>query len=518
MAADLDTHLRAIPVTGPGVPADRPYHVLSETDWMPYSWSINNVVFDENLHTALAYWQAGRPETAYDLAKGAMLASLYMGISPGNIGTLNYLDVYRREAQRDFADGIGVMSRAIVEGLFGVRPDALAGVLTLRPGLPAGWDHAMLTHPDLTLAYRRKDARDSWTVGQNGARFKRLVLELPARAGRVASVTVDGKPVAWKAEPDAVGAPRLRIELPFARQAGVDVSWKTSSADASPVATGATRDGFTQLRRGDFSWWQAAPQATASEAGSCTLQGPAWTGGAPIAAATVDLAPWFNDSVSAIFKAGKYQTPRAPHVTLALPAQGIGAWAGHLNELPVIDDAGLRALNGTLTLPNGLRFATPSGTGPNVVFTSQWDNYPREATVPLHGKARRAFLLMAGSTNFMQSRIDNGEIVVAYADGGESRTALRNPDNWWPIEQDYFVDDYQFPLCGRLPVRVDLKTARVRVLDPATFKGAGREVEGGAATVVEVPLDPSRPLKSLTLRTLANDVVIGMMGLTLDQP
>jgi hypothetical protein len=116
----------------------------------------------------------------------------------------------------------------------------------------------------------------------------------------------------------------------------------------------------------------------------------------------------------------------------------------------------------------------------------------------------------------MQSRIDNGEIVVTYADGGTARTPLRNPDNWWPIEQDYFVDDYQFPLCGRLPVRVDLKTARVRVLDPATFKGAGRDVDGGAATVLEVPLEAGRALKSVTVRTLANDVVIGLMGVTLD--
>jgi hypothetical protein len=519
MAADLDTHLRAIPVLGPGVPADRPYHVLSETDWMPYSWSINNVVFDENLHTALAYWQAGRPDSAYDIAKGAMLASLYMGISPGNIGTLNYLDVYRREAQRDFADGIGVMSRALVEGLFGVQPDALAGVLTLRPGLPAEWDHAALTHPDLRLSYRRSGAKDSWNVGQSGDRFKRLVLALPARASRVAQVRVNGRAAPWQVEPDAVGAPRLRIDLPFAREAAIEVVWSGAALDAraSAGATGATRDGFEQRRQGDFNWWRIAAKPASANVASCTLEGPDWTGGTPIQAAPVDLAPWFNDSVSAIFKPGKYQTPRAPHVTLALPAQGIGAWAGHLNALPLIDDGGLRALNGTLTLPNGLRFATPAGTGPNVVFTSQWDNYPREATVPLQGRARRAFLLMAGSTNFMQSRIDNGEIVVAYADGGEARTALRNPDNWWPIEQDYFIDDYQFPLCGRLPARVDLKTARVRVLDPATFKGAGREVEGGAATVIDVPLDASRPLKSLTLRTLANDVVIGLMALTLDR-
>jgi hypothetical protein len=517
MAADLDAHLRSLPVTGPGVPADRPYRVLSETDWMPYSWSINNVVFDENLHTALAYWQAGRPDTAYDIAKGAILASLYLGISPGNIGTLNYLDVYRREAQRDFADGIGVMSRAIVEGLFGVRPDALAGVLTLRPGLPAAWDHAALVHPDLDLSYRRSGDRDSWTVAQAGTRFHRLVLDLPARAAGVARVAVDGRPAAWRSVPDAVGAPRLRIELPFARQATIEVAWRGAAPDARLARpTGATRDGFTQVRQGDFSWWQA-PAAQAAP-GACTLAGPDWIAGAPIAAAPVDLTPWFNDRVSEIFKAGKYRTPRAPHVTLALPAQGIGAWAGHLNALPVIDDAGLRALNGRLALPNGLRFATPGGTGPNIVFTSQWDNYPRAVTIPLDGRARRAFLLMAGSTNFMQSRIDNGEIVVAYADGSAARTALRNPDNWWPIEQDYFVDDYQFPLCGRLPVRVDLATARVRVLDPATFKGAGRDVPGGAATVIDVPLDPSRRLKSLTLRALANDVVIGLMGLTLDAP
>ena len=516
MAQDLDRHLRSIPITGPGVPADRPYRMLSESDWMPYSWSINNVVFGENLHTALAYWQAGRPETAYEIAKGSILASLYMGISPGNIGTLNYLDVYRREAQRDFADGIGVMSRTVVEGLFGVRPDALAGTLTLRPGFPADWDHATLTHPDLGLAWRRSGANDTWRVTQAGTRFKRLVLALPARAGKVAAVRVNGKPVAWQADAEAVGAPRLRIELPFASEAKIEVAWSGAALDAGKATSVATRDGFRQLRQGDFSWWQATPAAAPDDA-ACTLAGPDWTNGAPIQAAPIDLATWFNDSVGAIFKPGKYQRPRAPHVTLALPAQGIGAWAGHLNLLPAIDDSGLRALNGSLALPNGLRFTTPGGSGPNIVFTSQWDNYPREAAIPLRGKAKRAFLLMAGSTNHMQSRIDNGEIVVAYADGGTARTALRNPDNWWPIEQDYFIDDYQFPICGRLPVRVDLKTARVRVLDPATVKGKGREIAGGAATVVEVPLDPGRSLKSLTLRTLANDVVIGIMGVTLDQ-
>ena len=56
-----------------GVPAN--LHVLSTTDWMPYSWSINNVVFAENVHTALGYWQAGRPEEAFRLVKSALITS-----------------------------------------------------------------------------------------------------------------------------------------------------------------------------------------------------------------------------------------------------------------------------------------------------------------------------------------------------------------------------------------------------------------------------------------------------------
>jgi hypothetical protein len=521
MAAALDRDRRAIAVRGPGVPADRPYRVLPTTDWMPYSWSINNVVMGENLHTALAYWQAGRAETAFELTKGALLASLYMGISPGNVGTMNYLDVYRREAQRDFADGAGVMARTLVEGLFGVQPDALAGVLTVRPGLPRDWDHASLAHPDMDVTYRRTGQRERWTVAQAGQRFQELVLELPARAAMVIAVRVNGKPARWRNVDDAVGAPRLRIDVPLGRRADVEIVWRGAAIDARLAQAGAgAHTGFTHHRQGDFTWWQLAPStpaplSAAELSAQCVASSPRWIDGAPVQSHPVDLAPWFNDQVTALFKPGKYVAPRSPHATLALPAQGAGAWAGHVNEMPAIDDAGLRALQGTLALPNGLNFFTPPA-GANIVFTSQWDNYPRQVTIPLQGQARRAFLLMAGSTNYMQSRFDNGAIEVTYTDGTSTRLALRNPDNWWPIEQDYLIDDYQFPLCGELPLRVDLKTAQAQI--PATGKqpANGRSIEGGAATVIEVPLDTARQLQSLTLRTLANDVVIGVMGVTLD--
>jgi hypothetical protein len=140
-------------------------------------------------------------------------------------------------------------------------------------------------------------------------------------------------------------------------------------------------------------------------------------------------------------------------------------------------------------------------------------------TVPLAGRARGLYLLMAGSTNHMQSRIDNGEVLVAYHDGSSARLALDNPGSWWPIEQDYFIDDFAFRFrrSAPLPPRVDLKTGRVRVLTEVDFKGRGGPVPGGAATVLAMPLDPSRELASLSVKALANEVVIGLVAATLER-
>lgn len=161
-----------------------------------------------------------------------------------------------------------------------------------------------------------------------------------------------------------------------------------------------------------------------------------------------------------------------------------------------IDDTGLRraaaAANGQINLPDGITFKTPGESAtPNIIFTSQWDNYPRDVAVPLCGRASHAHLLMAGSTNHMQSRLDNGEVVVAYADGTSTRFPLRNPSTWWPIDQDYLTDAYQFPLRAMRPTRVDLKSGQVRMAaaEPTSHGGA---IDGGAATVLDFPLETNR--------------------------
>jgi hypothetical protein len=510
MMRQVDLEIPHLPVRGPGVPPD--LYTLATSNWMPYTWSINNVVMAEAAHAALGFWQGGRADEAYRILRGSLLAAMFMGISPGNVGSMNYLDVYRRESQRDFADGSGVLSRTLIEGLFGVRPDALAGELRFEPGWSAEWNHVSLQHPDVSIRFGRKGNTDSYVIGQKFSKPQALRLRLVAQLDRVAAVTVDGAAAKWHVVENSVGTPRIDIAAPAGARHEVVVTW----AGAKLRHTVKNRPGPAKLSQGQMRWNQIA-DALGQKAPRSRHDGfspdPKWNW------VPVDLTQHFNDRVTQIFR-NEYRAPRSPFVSLALPKQGLGGWAGGITATAEIDDSGLRAAasrgGGKIALPNGLTFATPGeGSAKNVVFVSQWDNYPREASVPLTGRARHIILLMAGSTNPMQSRIDNGEVVVAYADDSNDRLALTNPETWWPIEQDYFIDDFQFRLEAPLPTRVDLKTGAVRMLTAAAFKGKGGQIPGGAATVLDLPLDANRELKSLTVRALANDVVIGLMAGTL---
>ena len=496
MTRYIEREIPLLPVRGPGMPAG--LAMYSSSNWMPYSWSINNVVMGENLHTALGFWQAGRPDAAYALARSSLIASLYMGICPGNIGSMNYLDAYRGESQRDFADGSGVFSRMLIEGLFGVVPDLLSGEVALTPGFPSDWDKATLHHPAFDLTFSRSGSTDTYRLVSRFARPASLRLALPRRF-EIAELSINGVATLASPLPDWRDAPRLAATAPAASEFEIVVRWS-----GKPVST-APAPAFAPAPPADITAFVAPPPPAAD----ATLE-------------PLDLTFAFNDRVTAIFAPGKYRTPRSPHVSLAIPAQGIGAWAGHVNATAEIDDSGLRAASaangGRILLPSGIPFATPGlGHAPNIAFTSQWDNYPRELTVPLSGRARRIHLLMAGSTNWMQSRLDNGEVIATYADGTTARLPLENPTTWWPIDQDYFIDGRAFARPEAVPVRIDLKTARVRSSTPADFTKLNAGIRGGAATVLCLPLDPTRELRSLTVRTLANEVVIGLMAATVER-
>jgi hypothetical protein len=495
----IDKKIAHIPIAGPNVP-DEHLFTLPETSWLPYQWSLNNVVMAEATHASLGFWQANRPEAAFALFKGELLDSMFLGLCPGNLGCMTSHDMARGEAQRDFADAIGINSRALVEGLFGIKPDALAGRLKIVPGFPGSWNFAQIHHPDFDFTFRRTGLigtfKETYSIKPNFPRAMNLTLQIGA-LGTSPEVTVNGKPADWSWVNDLCGVQRIEINSPSAEAYEIAINW----SGGIPQAHVPNDVRQTELEQSmAFDWNKKISSDEAFEA--------------------VNLAPYFNDKITQIFR-NDYRSPRSPFASLATPKHGTGGWC-EPNASFDVDDSGLRKVAernaGKVILPDGISFATPAENGSkNIIFTSQWDNYPRDVTVPLDGKSSHAFLLMAGSTGPLQSQFDNGEVFVTYTDGTATKLPLRNPTNWWPIDQDYFTDDFAFRRDGSIPPRVDLATGKIRILDEAEFKGHGGKIPGGAATVLDLPLDEHKPLKSLTVRALANEVVIGLMGVTLQR-
>lgn len=266
-----------------------------------------------------------------------------------------------------------------------------------------------------------------------------------------------------------------------------------------------------------MKWWQPLDlniQATVE------LPLPNAHTGRPTQFDTISLRQVFNDKVTNIFN-NKYTSPRPAVPTLQLPVQGIGNWAYPLIN-PEIDDAGFRKMaeeKEMYTTSKNLVFATPAdGQKKNIAFTAMWDHFPDSISIPLEGKALHAYFLMAGTTNAMQSRIVNGEILVYYKDGSFEKLELKNPENWWPIEQDLYSDGYAFTTAAIKPIRISLRTGKelegkIKYVGIKGYSGFG--IEGGAASVLELPLNKEKILDRLVLRSIANDVIIGMMGLTL---
>jgi len=554
----IDNHIPRIPVIAKGW-KEKGLYLYSETNWQPYTWSLNNVVTSENLHTALAYWQGNRKEEAFQLWRSAMLETMYLSAGPGNFQQLSFYDAIRGELYRDFADGVGMVSRSLVEGLFGINPNGLHNELVITPGFPQSWNEAGITTPDIRFDFVRKGDKAEYRIRQfNTARRVRLVL--PVVKDRLVQVLVNGKKVKWKALPDAVGIPMIEIQTAGAGNLTIVVEWagkqpgrfnmnmsvvpgeqillqstmfsQFNISDPQGILEQPVRNSklvtisesitpgyhtlFVQTKQGAFTWWQPVDIYIPSTQVAVDRQPIPATG----IQEKVELGQFFNDKVTHIFKP-QYKSPRPVSPTLQLPIQGIGNWAYHSVQFNVID-SGLRAKAGVKnewTSSTGMPFTTPSDTAKNnIVFTSMWDVYPDSVVIPLTGKAAEAAFLMAGSTNPMQSRLVNGLIRVNYTDGSSDVLELRNPENWWPIEQDYYVDGFAFTTDAPKPIRVSLKSGTEL---PANYKYTGIKgfsnfgIEGGAATVLGMPLNKNKTLKNLVLKVVANDVVIGLMGLTL---
>ena len=479
----VDSHIPHIPYIYDG----KKYNTISTTNWSPYEWSLNNVAMAEVMHTILAYYQAGRVEEAYHLLKANVLDFMYLGSSPGNFGQLSTMDRAIGEGYRDFSDVTGISSRALIEGLYGITPQALEGKCIIRPGFPQAWDSASVHTPYLDYSFKRVNGKEVFEVTQNFKQPLKIVIRQNIGNGQYKDTEFS--------------------------------SDKTQHIEMETV-----------------NYQEEAP---AQPEQMVAAKGTAFDEVQPKACKAVNMDAAFNSNVSDIFK-NKYVSPRSPYTTLCVPTQGIGDWCS-TKRTANIDDTKLRSMvkDGMLTLNlkqgdevgKNIFFRSPS-EGKNIAYTSLWDNYPDSISIPLKGKASHAYLMMAGSTNPMQFDMANGIVIVEYTDGTTDELELYSPSNWCPIEQDFLENAKAFPIPSPRPYRVGLSTGVVSrhlfhdlnggkenksFADMPEFKKAISEIDGGAAVLLDMPLNPKKKLRNLKLKVLSNEVVIGLMGITLQK-
>ena len=560
----IDTEIPHIPIEAEGL-EEKGLRTISTTNWLPYSWSINNVAFAEVMHTSLAYWKAGRNEEAFRLLKSSFIDGMYLGNSPGNFGQVSFYDAARGECYRDFGDPIGVASRALIQGLYGIFPDLPEGKVRVVPGFPSEWEHASLKTPYINFSFARQEKTDKYDISLTFQRPAALQLELRAIYDD-AVVTVNGNNItpAWKED---VQYPKLIMTLPQSEKYNIEIKWQgnpldfnyeapkkgfpndnwqlkatniksiedpqgvlsgikenLSSAGNGEYTISGTLSGVTGHRtlfikrsQGKATWLQPVHIEIDKKA---KVMPAAFTRLDKELCEPVNIDRYFNDSITNTFQ-NRYFSPRPPSTTLQIPTQGIGEWC-HPQLTADIDDSGIRGQfnkNGIFTTSNGIPLRTPK-EGNNIAYTSLWDNFPDTILIPLHGKASNAYLFLAGTTNHMQCHIVNGMVTVGYKDGTTDTLQLINPENWCPIEQDFYVDGKAFRLKSPRPYRLHLKTGLLsnNLEKDLNITGVyGRPIDGGAGIVLDMPLNNEKELSYLHIETISNDIVIGLMSVTLQR-
>ncbi|WP_434036500.1 DUF4450 domain-containing protein [Formosa sp. 4Alg 33] len=627
----VDQEIPHIPIT-----TNNPEHtdlfLVSTTNWQPYTWSVNNVALAENLHASLAYWQGGKQEKAFQLWKSALVETMYYGASPGGFQQLSFYDAIRGELYRDFADPIGMAARSLVEGLFGVQPNALENTLVIQPGFPKYWNHAAINVPDVSYSFKRDKHISTYHIEPKFNSDFNLKLLVKPEASTIKQITINNKKVDWKLDGDAIGQPNIIIESDYKPEYDIEITWGKTTLDdfeedrslfAGETFVLKPKDAkllqikdpqdaffkvdllpnhlkaiinlsegyntvFVKLNQDDMTWWEpvsikvkpriqienvehhtqtvlvlfktnfenesiksikingdVVKNKIEKTAGNLRLEidkrfcvpGTNLLDIETKRGETISLTfqdwdlilnddsktemivmPSFNAKVSEVFEQ-KYMSPRPTSPTLQLPTQGIGNWC-YPYIAPIIDDTGLReeaSESGFITSNQQIPLNI-SNTEQNIVFTSMWDNFPETFKIPLKGKAKHAYFLMAGTTNPMQTHMENGSITVYYTDGTSDILSLKNPENWWPIEQDYFVDGFAFKTNATKPPRLYLKSGKFNTdfKDYKPIKGfSDYAIDGGAATLLDLPLNPEKTLDHFEVKTITNDVVIGVMSITL---
>lgn len=490
------------------------------SNWLPKQYSNCGLFPAENAHLALAYFKVGLKEEGKKILDG--IADCYFtGRNPGMAPHVQSARGTSDLGDLDFSDVSSTYLRLVIEGLFGIRINSVDGCIHIEPGFPVEWDRASLTLSDIAVSYARRANVEIFNIHTDRKEAK--LIRVPMRSADIEAVMLDGEPVDYEIVPSAnnsfifvkvekVGRFQLRVmhgyrsvpSISYASSVivGNRIRFELSSGevaevcDVSEVLENIVVNGklvyatvknipgdhtlFLRVRDGAYDGWAACDYDIECEQKVL----------APRDIKTyesVDLSEFFNCNMTEIHNKD-YLNPRPEGYSMGMfrNCRHSHNWTQHGRNVVYIDDSVFRNAGGEVVSPSGIPFKTPA-TGENVACVSIFDVFPTEFTVPLSGCAKELDILFVAATCFLHAYVENVRITVNYADGTQEKTELVYPLS---------IDDW-------------LTSALTTEAEIFYFNNYNH------ATVKSIRLDPARPLKSVNIEAIANDLVFGVAGISL---
>lgn len=154
-----------------------------------------------------------------------------------------------------------------------------------------------------------------------------------------------------------------------------------------------------------------------------------------------------------------------------------------------------------LLSPYGKDRVASRDDGPGASFVSLYRQFPARLYVPVQAYGDSVYVMLCVSTNNMQSRIENARLTVYLEDGAKEELPLVNPDN---------IDDW---LCYQ--ERHDGNCGGDVTPRPYAQNGGCQFFgEKAHANILKVDLHWNRKIIGVELRCLGNEILVGLVGLT----
>ncbi len=533
----IETHLQPISTHGP----DKDGKLYWGSNWRPtppngYQHSSRDPALTMSLNTALCFYRIGEAEKAYELLLGAGL-SCYINRCPGTIsykaigagfegGVPETKNMSARPEGVDLANTISLFLRNVVEGLFGIRPEMQYNRITIEPHFPSDWKNARIKTDDIEVTYQGSPHKQRLEINTPTACGK--TINLIAKSPAVKQVRLNGQNTDYEIIP-AIDHALIRVNVPEQTETLLQIEYgdkKFSSAKFNPVVVQGEEFEFKTSPARILKCFD--PQEILSEVSlqpnslKAKLTGPAgfhtffvliedhaaayWKPidleikpavaerrpmfdlkAIPKRCEMISLAKFYNLRIEDIFKQ-EYVSPK-PDRRDWIKSNGLSGWNEKTGD-PDISSMREKIKNSVLRTKAGIPFRQAK-EGNNAAFVSLWDNFPNSIRVPVGKSARKIYLLISGTTFPMQSHIANVRITVAYRDGETVQRDLVNP-----LKYDDGLADFGYYHYAR---------------------ENGCEILGkdSHADIVEMVIDPARIIDYIEFEALSNQVVIGLLGITL---